>query len=148
EFRRVLFRSNLLDEQVDLQDRSVRLTWRPDETATRIRIAKRSAATDEEQYDIVQQITLTAEELEAGERVIEDLEPETQYLATLYADEVQIGQLLFTTKATSSFTIEVGPEDDLAQVIANAENQAVIGLRPGTYNLTENVVRIENKHIT
>src|SRR5690606_19074411 len=116
--------------------------------ATRIRIAKRSAATDEEQYDIVQQITLTAEEIEAGERVIEDLEPETQYLATLYADEVQIGQLLFTTKATSSFTIEVGPEDDLAQVIANAENQAVIGLRPGTYNLTENVVRIENKHIT
>ncbi|TYR37253.1 DUF4957 domain-containing protein [Sphingobacterium phlebotomi] len=143
---------NLLDEQVDLQDKSVRLTWRPDETASRIVIGKLTGETNEEnggeRYDIVQQITLTAEEIEAGERIIEDLESETQYLALLFADEVQIGRLGFTTKVTSNFTIEVGPEDDLAQVIADAENQAVIGLRPGVYDLTENVIRIENKHIT
>lgn len=143
---------NLLDEQVDLQDKSVRLTWRPDETASRIVIGKLTGETNEEnggeRYDIVQQITLTAEEIEAGERIIEDLESETQYLALLFADEVQIGRLGFTTKVTSNFMIEVGPEDDLAQVIADAENQAVIGLRPGVYDLTENVIRIENKHIT
>lgn len=143
---------NLLDEQTDLQDKSVRLTWRPDETASRIIIGKPTGETNEEtgaeQYTIVQQVPLTQEELEIGERVIEELESETFYLAFLFAGEVQIGRLGFTTKATSNFTIEVYPEDDLAQTIADAEDQATIGLHPGVYDLTESVVRIENKHIT
>ncbi|MBD1421142.1 DUF4957 domain-containing protein [Sphingobacterium chuzhouense] len=143
---------NLLDEQVDLQDKSVRLTWRPDETATTIIIGKLTGEINEEtggeKFDIIHQINLTADEIASGERLVEDLQSETPYVAILYARDVQIGILKFTTKATSNFTIEIGPEDDLAQVIADAENQAVIGLRAGTYNLTENVVRIENKHIT
>lgn len=143
---------HILDEQIDLQDRSVRLTWRPDETATRIAIAVPREEIDEDtgqpRFDIVEQITLTAEEIEAGERLIEGLEPETNYMALLFADDVSIGQLAFTTKATSNFTIEVTPDDDLAQVIADAEDQAVIGLHPGVYDLTGSVVRIENKHIT
>src|SRR5690606_16600257 len=143
---------HFIDEQIDLQDTWVRLTWRPDETATTIGITKMHGDYDEdtgtETGPRVQTISLTVAEIESGERLIEELDPETRYSATLWADEVQIGQLFFTTKATSNFTIEIGPEDDLAQVIADAENQAVIGLRPGTYNLTENVVRIENKHIT
>ncbi|PRD46486.1 hypothetical protein [Sphingobacterium haloxyli] len=143
---------NFIDEQIDLQDTWVRLTWRPDQTTTKLIVGTPTGVIDEEtgreQFLVAQEITLTAEEVEFGERRVDGLQPETEYIAFLFAGSVQVGDMKFTTKATSNFTIEVTPEDDLAQVIADAENQAVIGLHPGVYDLTENVVRIENKHIT
>ena len=143
---------NFIDEQLDLADTWVRLTWRAEETVTRLVVATPVGEIDEEtgeqDMDVIQQITLTPEEIASGERSVEGLQPETSYIAFLYAGELQVGDMMFTTKATSNFTMEITPEDDLEQVIADAENNAIIGLHPGVYDVTEDIIRIEGKHIT
>lgn len=72
----------------------------------------------------------------------------TNYEAKIYSGTVTRGKLTFTTKATSFATQTVTPADDLATIIANAANNAVIALQPGTYDLTLLNTDIISKTIT
>lgn len=133
-----------INEQIDLKDTWVNLTWRPDETATTIRISK----SGEGSQPVVQTITLSSGEIEEGIKRIEDLEPQTGYTAALLAGSVQIGIVSFTTKAPSNFTLEIGPDDDLAATILAATSQDVIGLLPGTYDISSGIVTLLKKTVT
>lgn len=135
-----------IDQQIDLQDTWVMLRWRPDETARTIVILE-----GDENPQAVQEIILTAADIENGYKLVEGLNPVTFYRAWMLdgdrATGVQIGLISFITKEPSNFTIEVDPTDDLETILSNAENGDVIGLLPGTHDITSNVITILQRHI-
>lgn len=67
----------------------------------------------------------------AGEVTVEDLDGATTYTATLYNNDKRRGVVSFTTISEAN----VFPEDDLATVIANAAEGAVLLLAPGEYTV-------------
>ncbi|OAQ37925.1 hypothetical protein A5893_16265 [Pedobacter psychrophilus] len=71
----------------------------------------------------------------AGQITATGLVQNTNYEAKIYSGTVSRGRLTFTTMATSIATQTVTTADDLATIIANAPNNAVIALQPGTYDL-------------
>ncbi|MBQ8674070.1 MAG: fibronectin type III domain-containing protein [Bacteroides sp.] len=77
--------------------------------------------------------TVTSAEVAAGQATIEGLTPETQYTATLKNGEKTCGEITFETLIDLGGATAVYPEDDFAQVIADAEDGAVLALFPGTY---------------
>lgn len=111
----------------DIADRSVTLTWEV-----------------EEGYDVSTIVigdityTITDEDKAAGKATVTGLEPETAYTAYLYYNGKQCGNRNFTTIADLQGATIVHEGDDLADIIANAEANAVIAVFPGTYILNEN----------
>ncbi|MEI6945938.1 DUF4957 domain-containing protein [Paraflavisolibacter sp. H34] len=75
-------------------------------------------------------------EVSAGQKALAGLLPDTRYTVQLLAGSKSKGLLTFTTPATVSFTTVLSPSDNLATAITNAANGDVIGLNPGTYNLS------------
>lgn len=114
-------------QPADIADRSVILTWEV-----------------EDGFDVstivVGNVThqITAEEKAAGQATIEGLTPETEYTAYLYYNGKQCGNRKFTTIADLQGAILVREGEDLADVIASAEANAVIAVFPGTYVMNEN----------
>lgn len=111
----------------DIADRSVILTWEVEDGFDVSTIVVGS---------ITHQIT--AEEKAAGKATIEGLTPETEYTAYLYYNGKQCGNRKFTTIADLQGAILVREGEDLADVIASAEANAVIAVFPGTYVMNEN----------
>jgi hypothetical protein len=92
--------------------------------------------------------TLSPADASAGLKAITGLTAGIKYSAELFADTKSKGITTFTTQLPTTYTIRVSPSDDLAATIAAAANGAVIGLNPGTYNLTTAVTFITQKTIT
>lgn len=80
--------------------------------------------------------TLTADDVTAGLKLIPGLTANTRYSAELFAGTKSKGILTFTTLAPTAYTVILSAGADLAGTIAAAANGAIIGLNPGTYNLT------------
>jgi hypothetical protein len=93
-------------------------------------------------------VALTTTEAAAGLKVLTGLAPATKYSAELFLDTKSKGFLTFTTLPVTVYSVTLNPGDDLAATIAAAANNAIIGLNPGTYNLTAIATPILNKTIT
>ncbi|MBC7616237.1 MAG: DUF4957 domain-containing protein [Pedobacter sp.] len=93
-------------------------------------------------------VALTAADAAAGLKVISGLSGGIKYDADLLAGTKSKGIISFTTLAVTTYTVKISPIDDLAATIVAAANGAVIGLDPGTYNLTAVNTFIIQKSIT
>lgn len=71
----------------------------------------------------------------SGYKEITGLAAAMTYKAELYSGTKSKGVITFTTLAATAYTQILNPGDDLATAIAGAANNAVIGLKPGTYTL-------------
>lgn len=92
--------------------------------------------------------TLNTADAAAGLKTITGLAAGIKYSAELFAGTKSKGLTTFTTLAPTTYTVKLNPGDDLAAAIASAANGAVIGLNPGTYNLTAATTFITQKTIT
>ncbi|MBO9673596.1 MAG: DUF4957 domain-containing protein [Sphingobacteriaceae bacterium] len=92
--------------------------------------------------------TLSTGDASAGVKVITGLAAGTKYTAELFAGTKSKGITTFTTLAPTTYTVKLNPGDDLAAAISSAANGAIIGLNPGTYNLTAASTFITQKTIT
>ncbi|MDF3078156.1 MAG: hypothetical protein K0S09_2045 [Sphingobacteriaceae bacterium] len=81
-------------------------------------------------------VTLNASDASAGLKAITGLAGATKYTAELFAGTKSKGLTTFTTQAVTNYSVKISPSDDLAATIAAAANGAIIGLNPGTYNLS------------
>lgn len=92
--------------------------------------------------------TLSTGDATAGLKAITGLTAGIKYSAELFAGTKSKGITTFTTQMPTSYTTVISATDDLAATIAAAANGAVIGLNPGTYNLTAATTFITQKTIT
>ncbi|SDG09132.1 protein of unknown function [Pedobacter terrae] len=83
-----------------------------------------------------------------GFKAIAGLTASTKYTAELFAGTKSKGLVTFTTLAPTIYTVTLNPGDDLAATIAKAANGAIIGLNPGTYNISAAATFITQKTIT
>lgn len=79
--------------------------------------------------------TVTAAEVAAGAATVTGLSPETTYTATLSRQGKVRGKVEFTTAIDLGGAIAVNPGDDLAAIVASAENGATLALFPGIYGI-------------
>lgn len=78
---------------------------------------------------------LTATDISSKNITIAGLNSSTNYVAELFSGTKSYGYLTFVTPAPTAYAIKVNPGDNLATIIANAADNAVIGLEDGTYDL-------------
>ncbi len=114
---------------IDLKDVSVLLKWRTSPGLTKIVLTPQGGPAGD--------IMLTPADLTAQEKLLEGLTPLTTYTAEIYRNNIKKGTISFTTKEPSLYTVTLQPGDDLVAAVANAADGDVIGLEPGTYNLTD-----------
>ena len=117
-------------EEWQISDRDLILTWPAGETVTKIVILNEAGT-------ILQEVELTAEDIQSGKILIEGLEPETKYTAVLLNGEKERGRLTATTIADLAGAIIVRPTDDLKAKIEAAEANATLALYGGTYPTNE-----------
>lgn len=90
---------------------------------------------------------ISSADIASGKKSITGLTPDTKYTVQLFAGDKSKGILNMTTAKPIVFTIILSPTDNLASAITAAANGDVIGLNPGTYNLT-GITYITQKAIT
>lgn len=91
--------------------------------------------------------TLTSADIIANKITIAGLSNSTKYTAELFTGVKSNGYTTFSTTAAIIYSVKVNPGDNLATIIANAADNAVIGLENGTYELPV-VVTLAGKAIT
>ncbi len=106
----------------DIRATEVTLRWNPGSEVTEITFNP---------GDITH--TITQEEKAAGVATVTGLSPETDYTATLLNGTGIRGVKIFETGIDIGAGILVTPEDDLFQMIADAEEGAILVLEPGDY---------------
>ena len=128
-----------------LKDTSVVLGWRPTAGLTRITLSPAGGTA----IDIV----LTAADLNASQKLIRGLSPQTAYKAEIFKNTTVKGTISFTTKEKSIYAQVLNEGDDLVSAVAAASNGDIIGLEKGVYDCKDangafvNLV-ISQKHIT
>ena len=120
----------------DIKATSVTLRWPAGSEVTRILLMPGNI-----------QHTISAAEKAAGAATVSGLTGETMYTASLLRDNKQRGQTSFTTLIDLGGAIPVYPEDNLADIIANAAAGDVLVLFPGVHGITTGDVQI-TKSIT
>ncbi|MEO7976027.1 DUF5123 domain-containing protein [Flavobacterium sp.] len=110
----------------DILSKDVTLRWVPNSNVTEL-VLKNS--------DPLKTVThtITAEEKVSGIATITGLTSQTIYTADLYNNTSRRGSRVIKTGIDISDGIEVGPEDNLATVVANAPTGSVLILKPGDY---------------
>ena len=126
----------LAGDPSDIRATEVTLRWTPGSDLTAITLSP---------GDIT--YTLTDEEKAEGVTTITDLTPETEYTSTLLLDERIRGLKTFTTGIDIGAGILVTTEDDLLQMIADAEEGAILVLEPGDYTEQTGTITLD-KSIT
>lgn len=123
-------------EAGDIRAREATLRWIPGSEVTEISLSP---------GDITH--TISPEERSSGMATVTDLEPETEYTATLLNGNQVRGILNFTTGIDIGAGILVTTEDDLMQMIADAEPGAILVLEPGDYTEQTGTITLD-KSIT
>ena len=118
-------------KEESIADRSLTVTWDAEAVGTEATAIK----VLDESNKVVATKSLTAEELEAGEAVIDGLTPETKYTVKLYNGEKERGSRAVTTIADLAGAILVHEGDNLTSLIKDAEDGSVFALYGGTYEL-------------
>lgn len=93
-------------------------------------------------------VALTVADAAAGLKAITGLTGGTLYTATLQIGTRPVGTLTFSTLATTNYSVIVTNAADLISNIASAAGGAVIGLAPGTYDISAVTTNIVSKSIT
>lgn len=91
-------------------------------------------------------VNVNTAEVSAGEKLLTGLLPRTKYTVQLLAGKKSKGLISFTTPEQVTYTTTLSPTDNLATAITNALDGDVIGLNPGTYNLS-GITTITKKRI-
>lgn len=112
----------------DLTHNSVVLRWPAGEVATTIILTP---------GDIVHNIT--EDEIAAGAALITGLASETDYVAVMKRDNDTRGTISFRTLIDLGGAIQVFPEDNLVEIIANAQPDDAFALMPGEYVIDGNI---------
>ena len=126
----------LTGEPGDILAKEVTLRWTPGSEVTEIKLSP---------GDISH--TITAEEKAAGVATITGLSSETNYTATLLYNSRIRGVQTFTTGIDIGTGILVTTEDDLFQMIADAEPGTILVLEPGDYTEQTGTITLD-KSIT
>lgn len=92
-------------------------------------------------------VSLSSGDVAAGFKLITGLTPNTKYTVQLFAGNKSKGIITASTNSVVNFTTTLSPTDNLATAIANANDGDVIGLNPGTYNLSS-ITYINQKNIS
>lgn len=92
-------------------------------------------------------VEISSADIASGMKNITGLAPDTKYTVQLFAGSKSKGILNITTAKPVVYTIVLSPTDNLANVITAALDGDVIGLNPGTYNLS-GITYITQKSIT
>lgn len=124
---------------------TVLLRWRP--TANPTRIVVTDALENSSEF-----IISDAERAEA-QKILEGLTPLMQYTAEIFEGTRTKGTTSFVMKEESIFDIILTPSSNFREIVEGAEDGAVIGLEPGTYEIRDNSgewanLRIIGKTIT
>jgi len=125
---------------VELNETSVVLRWIPNPQLTTITLFPNKGT----------RVThaLTAGELSSGAVKISGLISDTTYVAELFLGTKSKGILVFKTPAPTVYSVVLNAGDDLAAAITAAANNAVIGLKPGTYSAGSNNFNLVQKTVT
>lgn len=81
-------------------------------------------------------VNINAAEVSKGEKQLTGLLPRTKYTVQLLAGKKSKGLITFSTPSEPIYSVILSPTDNLATTITNAPDGTVIGLTPGTYNLS------------
>lgn len=81
-------------------------------------------------------VILSTSDASAGFKSITGLQAATTYTAELFLGTRNVGSTSFTTLAKTNYSVILNPGDDLGATIQAAANNAIIGLNPGSYNLS------------
>ncbi len=125
---------------IELKDKSVMLRWRITPGITKIVVTPGNGTPIE--------IPISADESNAGEKLVTGLIPETPYTAEIFQGTLSKGIITFTTKELSLYTIILSPGDDLAAAVEGAADADVIGLTAGAYDLSAAAVTVLKKTIS
>lgn len=127
-------------KESELRETSVGLRFLNDATLTSIKLTPATGAPIT--------VALTAGDITAGTKTITGLTGGLKYTAQIYAGTKDKGLLEFTTLPVTNYSVIISATDNLAATITAAANGAVIGINPGTYNLTSVNTFITGKTIT
>lgn len=81
--------------------------------------------------------TLTDDNRSEGQIILEGLAPLMQYTAEIFEGNRTKGTTSFVMKEKSIFDIIIGPGDNFREIVEGADDGAVIGIQPGTYNVVD-----------
>lgn len=141
----VTFRTGIADfflasQRGDIQSTSLTMRWAPNTKATKISFKPGEDASVSH--------TLTEQELAAGVYTMEGLESYVTYTVTLYDGDRKVSVRSAVTTLIEGATI-VGPNDNLLQLIEQADGGAAFMLEPGVYfeagqkvTLSKNIILI------
>ncbi|MFT2009609.1 DUF4957 domain-containing protein [Pontibacter sp. 13R65] len=124
----------------EVKDKTAILRWRASAGLNRIMLTPVNGVGTE--------IMLTEENIANNFIQLTYLTPSTKYTAEIFAGTQSKGTITFETVAPSIYTTLLNAGDNLAAAIEAAGNGDLIGLEPGTYDLTEVRTFITGKTIT
>lgn len=127
-------------KSTDIESTSVKVTWTPGIQAESIVVSPTSSTSSAATVTYV----LTAADIASGSATITGLTPETNYKALLKLGEKTRGTALFKTNIDFSDAKVVSPSEDWVSEIQNAVAGTKIALAPGTYELTDAKLKINN----
>jgi len=120
----------------DIRALEATLRWIPGSDVTEIRLSPGNIT-----------YTITSEDKSSGMATVADLTPETEYTATLLNSSKIRGVKIFTTGIDIGAGILVTVEDDLFQMIADANPGDILVLEPGDYTEQTGTITLD-KSIT
>ena len=132
----------------ELRENSVTLRFANDATITSIKLTPENGTAITIPITTADLTAAGANATPPGKKDITGLTGGVKYTAQLLGGTKDKGILTFTTLAVTNYTLKISPTDDLAATITAAANGAVIGLNPGTYNVTALNTYITGKTIT
>lgn len=125
---------------LEIKETAVTLRWNSTPGLTKITFTPGSGTP----FDV----TLTSADLTAGLRLFTGLTAGTKYTAELFAGTKSKGYVTFTTPAATVYTTILAAGSDITAAIAAANDGAIIGLSPGTYNTGAVITPILKKTVT
>ncbi|WP_161629734.1 MULTISPECIES: DUF4957 domain-containing protein [Rhodonellum] len=90
---------------------------------------------------------ISDEEKGAATKILEGLNPFTEYLAEIFEGNRTKGITSFVTKEPSIYDIMVSPADNFREIVEGAEDGALIGLQPGVYDIVDETGAYANLRI-
>lgn len=152
EWQRTMTSFQITGEQIflptfdnEIGSSTVLLRWRPTSNPTRIVVTSASGVSTE--------FLISSDERAEAQKILEGLNPLTQYTAEIFEGTRTKGTTAFSTKEVSIFDIILSPADNFREIVEGAADGTVIGLQPGNYEIKDNAgdwanLRIIGKTIT
>lgn len=146
EWQRTMLPFQITGEQIflptfdnEIGSSTILLRWRPTSNPTRIVLT--------DLMENVTTFTLTDQNRADGLTILEGLTPLMQYSAEIFEGNRTKGTTSFVMKEKSIFDITIGPGDNFRQIVEGADDGAVIGIQPGTYDVVDELGAFANLRI-